>query len=104
MLFNAQKISDFLDYSQEMTEPPMTLDFSLEHLQNQAENGNILQFPEIPCHTQSIERTIKIVTKVSKKVKSYRRRHKEILCLLFHRKFNASDNPDSDTDESDTDT
>ena len=45
---------------------------------DQAEKGDCLTFPKMPCHSQSVERMVKLVTKVSSKVKSYKRRHQEI--------------------------
>ena len=70
--------------------------YTLELLEEHAEFGNVLKFPAVPCHSQGVERSIKLVTKVANKVKSYRRRHEEILCVLYHRSKNPNDFQDPD--------
>ena len=40
--------------------------------------------------TPKVEQTIQLVTKSSEKVKSFKRRHQEILCKLFDNKQKAS--------------
>ena len=67
--------------------------FPLAQLKTQADHGNILSFPKVPCHSQAVERAIKLVTKVSSKFRSYKRRHQEILAKLFHRKVKAKGYP-----------
>ena len=90
-----------------MTEPPLTLEYTLEHLESRVESGNVLKFPDVPCHSQGVERMVKLVTKVSKSVKSFRRRNEDILSILFHRAQNPNefDDPDefdiSDDEDSD---
>ena len=84
---NAETIVDFLTTQVELFEPPLTIGIPLDQLKAQADHGNVLKFPKVPC--QSVERTIKLVSLVSSKVRSYRRRHQEILCKLYHRKLKA---------------
>jgi hypothetical protein len=47
---------------------------SSEDLREQVELGPI-SFPQIPCHTQAVERAIKQVTRVSTKVFGHASRH-----------------------------
>ena len=71
----------------------ISIGIPLEVLKAQADNGNALSFPKVPCHSQAVERAIKLVTKVSSKFRSYQRRHQEILAKLFHRKVKAKGYP-----------
>ena len=61
----------------------------LEVLKAQADFGDALLFPRVPCHSQGVERTVQLVTKACKKVKSHTRRHQEILSKLYWRKLKA---------------
>ena len=88
-LTKAKTMADLLDTDSEMFEPPLTIGIPLDQLKAQADQGDVLKFPQLPCHSQSVERIIQLVTKVSSKVRSYKRRHHEILCKLYHRKLKA---------------
>ena len=61
----------------------------LEVLKAQADFGDALLFPRVPCHSQGVERTVQLVTKACKKVRSHTRRHQEILSKLYWRKLTA---------------
>ena len=56
------KISDLIDWDGPLTEPPLTIGIPLDELQLQAELGDFLVFPDIPCHAQQIENTVPKVT------------------------------------------
>ena len=43
-------------------------------------------FPHFPCHTQSVERAVKLVTEAAAKVEGEDRRHGEILATVESRK------------------
>lgn len=69
--FNAADYTDLIHWqSLDVTEPPLTANLSPEMLKEIVENGfdpedNILLFP---CHTQAVERCIKLVTEASSAV------------------------------------
>lgn len=55
-----------------ITEPPMTMDIKDEELKQLIEESStnsdlwsLLEFPKFPCHTQAVERTIKLVTEAA---------------------------------------
>lgn len=70
------------------TEPPCTTKFSNDELKNLIQTGDAFesQFNSIPCHTQAVERTIKLVTEASSKVCGQSNRNAYIQCTLQSRK------------------
>ena len=76
-----------------MSKISLSTHFPLAQLKGQADHKNILSFPKVPCHSQAIERVIQLVIKVSSRVRSYRRRHQEILSKLFHCRMKARGYP-----------
>ena len=77
--WDAETLEELIDWRQEpLTEPPITIGTPIAVLEQQALFGQGLEFPVVPCHTQAVERMVKLVTKASDKVKSYRRRHLQI--------------------------
>ena len=68
-------------------EPPLTMKCSNEDLFAQIDNpGRGLQVPDVPYHTQSVERHVKLVSEVSSRVYGFRNRHHEILNTLQSQK------------------
>ena len=63
-----------------ITEPPLTFDVSDSELLKCC-LGKDLQFPEIPCHSQNVERAVACTTKVAETVVGYEKRHSHILLL-----------------------
>lgn len=58
-----------------LTEPPLTKDMTAETLQTVVEENNMkVIVPELPCHTQCVERYVKLVTNASSKVVGYKAR------------------------------
>lgn len=57
-----------------ITEPPLTMRYSEHELKEiialgcVTEDGTIMQFPNFPCHTQAVERCVKLVTEASSAV------------------------------------
>ena len=47
---------------------------------------NPLSFPEFPCHSQSVERAVKLVTEAASKVCGGERRHNHIVSVVAARK------------------
>ena len=82
--WDAETLEELIDWGKEpLTEPPITIGTPIAVLEQQALFGEGLEFPVVPCHAQAVERMVKLVTKASDKVKSYKRRHQEILCKLY---------------------
>lgn len=49
-----------------MTAPPLTKDISSERMKSVTDENNIREIvPELPCHTQCVERYVKLVTNAS---------------------------------------
>lgn len=77
--FRAKNYHTLINWTQtQITEPPLTMKFSLQDLRDLAENGDqssIWHSEEfsIPCHTQAVERCVKVVTECSGQVTSKRR-------------------------------
>lgn len=77
--FGAKNYYTLINWTQtQITEPPLTMKFSLQDLKDIAENGenSVLWQSEqitIPCHTQAVERCVKMVTECSAQVTSKRR-------------------------------
>lgn len=68
--FGAKDFIDLIDWQSFVrTEPSMTMKYSDSDLQNIIQNMIIIHdFEKFPCHTQSIEQCVKLVTEVSQKV------------------------------------
>lgn len=77
--FGAQNYHSMINWTTtQITEPPLTTKFSQQELQALAENGehSALWHSEqfsIPCHTQAVERCVKLVTECSAQVTDKRR-------------------------------
>lgn len=59
-----------IDWSKEnITEPPLITKYSNEELLNLVSAGSsFLEFESLPCHTQAVERCVKLVTEASTSV------------------------------------
>ena len=51
--------------SVEVTEPPSTMSMGIEQIIAFRDSGEIWQVPNLPCHTQAVERMIKLVTELA---------------------------------------
>lgn len=77
--FGAKSYYDLIDWrTTKLTEPPLTMKFSPQDLISIAENGENSDLWQsenfsIPCHTQAVERCVKMVTECSATVTSKRR-------------------------------
>jgi hypothetical protein len=67
--FNAQNYIDLIDWQMtDVTEPPLLADVdSIEMLVASGETP-VIDFPKYPCHTQAVERCVKLVTEASASV------------------------------------
>ncbi|KAG7162900.1 hypothetical protein Hamer_G027849, partial [Homarus americanus] len=69
---NAIKLSELVDLSLEVLEPPLTTSLTSQELRNLKETP--MQVPKWPSHTQSVERCVKMVTEAAGHVYSHERR------------------------------
>ena len=77
---------DFLKEADNITEPPVTLRMSIEKVEEIAADPSKLELEEIPCHTQSVERMIALVTFIAKSFPVGERFEQEVSNCLFSRK------------------
>nr|CAH7730300.1 unnamed protein product [Callosobruchus chinensis] len=49
----------------DVTPPPVLANITNEDLKLFIENNDTLEFPRFPCHTQAVERCVKLVTEAS---------------------------------------
>ena len=87
--FAALNFENIIDWTgTTVTEPPLTVDVSDDEL---AECSNHpIQLPFYPCHTQAVERTVKLVTEASVKCYGHSSRHGWIMNVLKSRKTKPS--------------
>ncbi|KAG7164214.1 Alpha-(1 3)-fucosyltransferase FucT-like 1, partial [Homarus americanus] len=75
---NATKLSELVDLSLEVLEPPLTTSLTSQELRNLKETP--MQVPKWPSHTQSVERCVKMVTEAAGHVYSHERREGDARC------------------------
>ena len=67
-------------------ECPMSRDLKLEDIQHALMNGTALDIPlDLPGHSQSVERSVKLVTEASQRVFGFEQRHRHINTVLSSR-------------------
>lgn len=71
-----------------MHEPPIIKNILHEQIQDLIENGGkaVLEFMKLPCHTQAVERSVKVVTEAAFSVYGKTTREKFIKRKLAARK------------------
>lgn len=85
--FNAQNYFDMIEWQDDITEPPLTKDISETQLEELIKSQEAYQgLTDLPCHTQAVERLIKLVTEASEKVCGEERRDGYIRTTLASRK------------------
>ncbi|KAK3907345.1 putative protein kinase UbiB [Frankliniella fusca] len=75
--FDAEDYPNLIDWRAEsVTPPPVLRNFDDSALEQAVEDPFFLEenVPAYPCHTQAVERTVQLVTKVSKSVTGAKRR------------------------------
>ncbi|KAG7174294.1 hypothetical protein Hamer_G003227 [Homarus americanus] len=87
---NATKLSELVDLSLEVLEPPLTTSLTSQELRNLKETP--MQVPKWPSHTQSVERCVKMVTEAAGHVYSHERREGMIVndSSLVLKKFSVN--------------
>ena len=69
---DATRIGDLINWSEDVSEPPLTCSLSTSELKNFIDSP--MKVPDWSCHTQSIERVIRMVTEASSKYFSHEKR------------------------------
>ena len=64
-------------------EPPLTLDFSDNELQNSLLTGEKINLPDFPSHSQGVERAVKLVTEAFQSMYGFEARHQHILANVL---------------------
>ncbi|CAH1108625.1 unnamed protein product [Psylliodes chrysocephalus] len=67
--WNAEDYTELINWSEcSITEPPLTMDIKNEDFLAAIKNLSAINISKLPCHTQVVERCIKLVTEASNKV------------------------------------
>lgn len=83
---NADDYTEMLDWEKELiTSPPLLS--AIDNTEVIQYEEHALKLPHIPCHSQSIERCVDIVTKASSDRSGHASRHRFILNLLESREM-----------------
>ena len=69
---HATKLADLIDWSEKLTEPPLTCSLTTKNIKEFV--ASPMKVPDWPSHTQSVERLVKRVTEASAHVYSHGRR------------------------------
>ena len=74
-------------YVDDWLEPIITRSYSTEDLRTYTvENIDIFDFPDIPCHSQHVERTIRLVSETATKLADHKERDQRIRMTIHLRK------------------
>jgi hypothetical protein len=68
-------------------EPPTTQHLSDEEIQSFMDTNTKPDIPDLPSHSQSVERSVKLVTEASHTVYGFDTRHRSILSKVLSRKM-----------------
>lgn len=64
--FEADEYYEMIPYANYLhNEPPLTKSISVEELKSYIESNENLTFPNYPCHSQSVERCVRLVTEAA---------------------------------------
>ena len=77
--FKAVHWTDLIDLSVNgVCEPPLTLDFSDNELENSLLTDEKINLPDFPSHSQGVERAVKLVTEAFQSVYGFEARHQHM--------------------------
>ncbi|QQP39125.1 Uncharacterized protein FKW44_019910 [Caligus rogercresseyi] len=97
--FNAKSYLELVDLStipnSFLTEPPLTFNIKNEEFLKCIE-GDLLDIPDIPCHSQNVERFVASTTKEAKKTPDERTRHQRLVTIHHSRSKISKDFQKSD--------
>ena len=64
--FDAECYTDMISWENvNITEPPLNRDITVEEIDGLIDSKEKKEFPHLPCHTQAVERCVKLVTEAS---------------------------------------
>ena len=64
--FDAERYIDMISWENiNITEPPLTRDITVEEINELVHSKQKREFPHLPCHTQAVERCVKLVTEAA---------------------------------------
>ena len=89
LIIDATVYFEMIEWSDAITEPPLTTLFSDEMVQHQVLTGEIHNdwpWKGVPCHSQAVERMVKLVTEASGSVCGHQRRDGMIRATIQSRK------------------
>ena len=89
--FLAEHWTDIIDLTQlGICEPALTEELTEEDLQEALRSGKKIDLPDLPCHSQSVERAVKLTSEASHKVYGQEARHRHILAKVTSMKMRPS--------------
>ncbi len=90
--FDASCWSELIDLKDVsvLREPALTSDLTDNEIALHRANRTKLQLPNLPIHSQSVERSVKLVTEASENFVGYESRHRAILTKVLSRKCRPS--------------
>ena len=83
----SKKVYNLVDGKYLCAEPPLSKDISTEDLMLYHANNGLLMLPDLPSHSQSIERGVKLVTEASHSYYGFDNRHRSIMAKITRRKM-----------------
>ena len=92
--WQAEHFSDMISWSGHVTEPPVTKLMSDAEITSARDQP--LELPSFPCHSQSVERCVKLVTEACQSVCGYENRHALIVSRQAARKGRKRSNTKAD--------
>ena len=91
MNFNATHWTQLIDLTLcGIFEPSMTEDFSESELRESLLNGTKLDLPDLPSHSQAMERAVKLTMKASQTVYGFESRHQHITAKVLSQKLRTA--------------
>ena len=87
----AEHWTDIIDLTQPgICEPALTEELTEEDLQEALRSGTKIDLPDFPCHSQSVERAVKLTSEASHKVYGQEARHRHNLAKVTSMKMRPS--------------
>lgn len=89
--WNANHWCELIDLTApDIVEPPTTQHFADEEIQSLMDTNIKPDIPDLPSHSQGVERSVKLVTEASHHVYGFQNRHRSSLTKVLSRKMRHS--------------
>ena len=92
--WQAEHFTEMISWCGQVTEPPVTKQLSDTEIKTARDHP--LELPSFPCHSQSVERCVKLVTEACQAVYGYENRHSMIVSRQAARKGRKRSNNKAD--------